>query len=200
MMKLKSSAFAQPQRAPKKSGTIEGHLNLLVRQRKAIFRDLSSIELADFWRRPAPGKWSAGEHLDHTCVLNIFCYRLLKTLWWGLSPVGRMRRSRDFPGDIENIYQQSNKFKKVGFLWPPRYDARRPLPIKAMHKRLARPHRLMENFYRSQPEDVLGNTYVWDPMIGVINYVQVLRIACHHDLHHYNAARRILGLPMLAAL
>jgi hypothetical protein len=49
---------------------VAAHLALMDEQRPRIFAELSEIWLADLWARPSRGKWSIGEHLDHTRVLN----------------------------------------------------------------------------------------------------------------------------------
>ena len=35
--------------------------------------------------------------------------------------------------------------------------------------------------------------FFWDPAIGRLSLVQVLRVGVHHDQHHYTAVRPLLG-------
>jgi hypothetical protein len=39
---------------------------------------------------------------------------------------------------------------------------------------------------------LLGHATVWDPAIGKLNLIQVLRVGAHHDEHHVETIRQLL--------
>jgi hypothetical protein len=168
-------------------------------QRGALFEALAGVPEELLWARAAPKKWSPGEHLDHTRVLNRSFRRLLTLAWpvvspWpALVPAARRRLERPYPTDIDDVYQRPNMPKWVGFLWPPKRTPSRPAPLAELERVLAEEHDAIERFYAGKPEPLLGHVALWDPAIGRLNLVQVLRVGVHHDQHHYQAVRRLLG-------
>jgi hypothetical protein len=78
----RSDPAVQPAAAAADGGTVAAHLARMHAQRGALFDALAGVSEGRLWERPAPKKWSPGEHLDHTRVLNRSFRRLL-TLAWG---------------------------------------------------------------------------------------------------------------------
>jgi hypothetical protein len=167
-------------------------------QRVALFAALAGVPEERLWARAAPKKWSPGEHLDHTRVLNRSFRRLLTLAWpvvspWpALVPAARRRLERPYPIDIDDVYQRPNMPSWVGFLWSPKRTPSRPAPLAELERALAEEHAAIESFYAGKPEPLLGHIALWDPAIGRLNLVQVLRVGVHHDQHHYQAVRRLL--------
>jgi len=173
---------------------VQSYLNLMDAQREGMFARLHDVDRPRLWERPAPGRWSAGEHLDHTRVLNRSFRRLFQAIWPMLWPVAWLRRGRDYEVRIDDVYQRPNMPTRVGVIWSPRFGPRRPAGLTALQVGLTREHVRIRRFFRDRDEDVLGNAYLWDPPIGWLNLIQALRVGIHHDQHHYRAVERILGL------
>jgi hypothetical protein len=195
----RSDPAVQPAAAAADGGTVAAHLARMHAQRGALFDALAGVSEGRLWERPAPKKWSPGEHLDHTRVLNRSFRRLLTlawpvvSLWPTLLPGARRRLERPYPTDIDDVYQRPNMPSWVGFLWPPKRTPSRPAPVAELERALAEEHGAIERFFAGKPEPLLGHVSLWDPAIGRLNLVQTLRVGVHHDQHHYEAVRRLLG-------
>ena len=178
---------------------VAAHLARMRAQRADLFEALEQMPDERLWVRPGAKKWSPGEHLDHTRVLNRSFRRLLTIAWpvvsaWpALLPPGGRRLDRPYPTDIDDVYQRSNMPSWVGFLWPPGRTPSRPASRSQLERALAEEHSAIARFYAGKAEPLLGHIAVWDPAIGRINLVQALRVVVHHDQHHYRAVRRLLG-------
>jgi hypothetical protein len=171
---------------------VDEYLERMDGQREGIFRSISGVPPERLWQRPHPKKWCAGEHLDHTRVLNR-CFRLLLSgLWPVLLPFAWLARERPAPVDIDDVYQRPDMPTRVGVLWPPRYRPHRPASLDVLYEGLAREHGNIARFFHGKEEHLLGNAVVWDPAIGRLNLIQGLRVLLHHDRHHYTAVERML--------
>lgn len=178
---------------------VAAHLARTHAQREALFEVLAGVPEDRLWVRPAPRKWSPGEHLDPTRVWHRSFRRLLTLAWpivspWPtLVPAARRRWERPYPTDIDDVYQRPSMPSWVGFLWPPRRTPARPAPLAELQQVLADEQHAIERFFASKPEPLLGHLSLWDPAIGRLSLVRVLRVGVHHDQHHYRAVRRLLG-------
>lgn len=179
---------------PTSPTVIDAYLELMYHQREVIFERFADIPDAQLWQRPKPKKWSPGEHLDHTRVLNRCFRRLLQGLWPLLWPSATLCAQRPYPTTIDDVYQRPNMPSRVGVLWPPYYRPERPASRATLHRALADEHERVARFYRGKDEQRLGNAIIWDPAIGRLNLLQALRVGIHHDQHHYSAVARILQL------
>ncbi len=167
------------------------YLELMDKQREDLFARIGDIESFQLWKRPGLDSWSMGEHLDHTRVLLRSFRHILAFLWPLLSPYGRLRRNRPYPEDIDDVYQRAGFPLKVGWLWSPRHSAKSPVPAEALHKKLMVEHQAVSDFYKAKKIDIMGNTYLYDPVVGRLNYIQALRTGVYHDEHHYQLALKI---------
>jgi hypothetical protein len=188
---------ADPATAP--SGGVVAHLARMHAQRVALFEALAGVPEEQLWVRAAPKKWSPGEHLDHTRVLNR-SFRLLLTAMWPvvspwptLLPGGRTRLERPYATEIDDVYQRPDMPAWVGFMWPPKRTPSRPASLAELERVLAEEHDAIARFFADKPEPLLGHLFFWDPAIGRLSLVQVLRVGVHHDAHHYRAVRRLVG-------
>ena len=185
--------------ADQSRGAVAAHLGRMHAQREALFDALAGVSEERLWARPVLKKWSPGEPLDHTRVLTRSFRRLLTVAWpvvspWpALLPGARRRLERPYPTDIDDVYQRPSMPSWVGFLWPPKRTPSRPASVVELERALATEHEAIERFYVGKPEPLLGHVSVWDPAIGRLSVVQVLRVGVHHDQHHYTAVRRLLG-------
>jgi hypothetical protein len=169
------------------------YLDLLDAQREAIFAELRGAKLRDaLWRRPQPQAWSMGEHLDHAAILLRSFRRLLRILWPLQAPYARLRRARPYVADIDDVYARPNFPLNVGWMWPPKYNAQRPTDLTALYAQTAVEHQAIRAFFSGKDEWTMGNFYLYDPAIGWLNMVQMLRVGVHHDEHHFQQVRQIL--------
>jgi hypothetical protein len=174
------------------SSVVTKYLNLMDVQRTELFESLVGIEPERLWERLNPKKWAPGEHIDHTRVFNQSGRRSFQVLWKMLSPIARVRGSRPYKVQIDNVYERPNMPSKVGVFWSPQYRPERPTTAENLHRLLAVEHNKIRQFYEDKEEQILGNVYLWDPPIGWLNLIQALRVGIHHDQHHYGAVRRLL--------
>ena len=80
----------------------------------------------------------------------------------------------------------------VGWLWPPRHTARRPVSLLTLGKLLEAEHRQVRTFFEGKDEGVLGNVRLYDPPIGRLNMIQALRVGVYHDAHHFRVVEQML--------
>jgi hypothetical protein len=161
-------------------------------QRRAVFEPLEGISQETLWLRPEPDEWSIGENLDHTRVLNSSTLVLLKVVWVVLLPVALLRKDQIYDVDYENVYLRPDFPMNVGWLWPPRHTAARPVSLDRLQKELCEVHGRIERFYHSRDPALLGNLPLWDPAIGSLNMIQALRVGLYHDQLHYDHIRSLL--------
>jgi len=174
------------------NGVVERYLDLLDDQRRGIQHRLAGIETDALWARPFPNKWSIGEHLDHTRVLLRDFRRLLRLLWPLLSLIARFRRDRPYQMTVDDVYERPGFPLRTGWMWRPSRRPSRPVPLEALARDLAAEHAATRAFYQGKDERLLGNARLWDPAIGRLNLIQVLRVGAFHDAHHFRLVERIL--------
>lgn len=99
---------------------------------------------------------------------------------------GRLRRKRPYATKIEDVYRNPKFPQWVGFLWTPRFNTRKPVPLETLKAELRDLHANIRQFYEGRDEDVLGNLYLFDPVFGWINLIVTLRIGIYHDQLHFD--------------
>ncbi len=171
---------------------VDSYLTLIDTQCEELFSRLEGAPPERIWERPAPKKWSPGQQLDHTRLFNRTVTWLLRLASPVIVPVARFRQHRSYETDIDDVYLRPNMPKKVGVLWSPRHSRERPISLVKLHDTLACEHLRIRRWYEGKEERLLGNAYVWDPLIGRLNLIQVLRVVAYHDEHHYKIAEHIL--------
>lgn len=167
------------------SEIVQDYLKLMDDQREAAFSALDGISDSQLWQRPAPREWSLGEILDHNYLLMASFYPVVNWLWKWFGWYGRLRRNRQYQTKIEDVYRDPKFPQWVGFLWTPRYNTRKPVPLEALKSELRDLHGRIRAFYEGRDEDVLGNLHLYDPVFGWCNLVVTLRIGIYHDQLHY---------------
>lgn len=58
---------------------------------------------------------------------------------------------------------------------------------------LVAPHRWARAFYTVRDQDVLGNIYAYDPAIGVVNLITMLKAGIDHDQLHYDDVLKMVA-------
>lgn len=163
---------------------IPTYLDLLDRHREAAFAALEGLNDAQIWQRPAPREWSIGEILDHNYLLIASFLPLVRWTWQSCGWHGRLRRRKPYAIEIDDVYRRKTFPMWVGFLWTPRHNPRKPLPLTQLQAEIRELHAKIRAFYTGKDEDVLGNLYLYDPVFGFINLIVTLRIGIYHDQLH----------------
>lgn len=168
------------------SESIENYLDLMDSQRESVFSLLDGLTDEQLWQRPAPKEWSIGEILDHNYLLMKSFYPAVTWAWRLGAWYGRLRRSRPYATKIEDVYRDPKFPQWVGFLWTPRFNTRKPVPLETLKAELRDLHARIRQLYEGKDEDVLGNLYLFDPVFGWINLIVTLRIGIYHDQLHFD--------------
>jgi hypothetical protein len=165
---------------------ISQYLDLLDSQRESVFVVLNGSTDTQLWQRPAPKEWSIGEILDHNYLLLASMHPIVQWIWKRAGWYGRARRNHPYKTEIEDLYRSSKFPQWVGFLWTPRYNTRKPVPLETLKTEIRTLHADIRKFYEGKDENVLGNLYLYDPWFGWCNLIVTLRIGIYHDQLHYD--------------
>lgn len=165
---------------------VQRYISLLDSQRESAFAVLDGLSETQIWQRPAPKEWCIGELLDHNVRLFESMLPGLHAAWAALGWFGRLRRRRPYPEEIENIYKRPSFPMWTGFLWTPKYNPKKPIPLATLKAEMESAHARTRAFYLGKDPDVLGNIYGYDPAVGVVNLVQALKVGIDHDQLHFD--------------
>lgn len=165
---------------------VSQYLDLLDAQREAVLAVLDGLPDARLWQRPAPKEWSIGEILSHTERFFSSFLPGLGLMWSGLGWYGRLRHSRSYETQIENVYRRPGFPMWTGFVWKPRHTPERPVPLAALQSEIEAAHDRVRAFYAGKNPAVLGNIHAYDPAIGVVNLITALKVGVDHDQLHYD--------------
>lgn len=168
------------------TGPVSRYLDLLDAQREIAFAALGGLTDSQLWRRPSPKEWSIGEILDHNYLLIASIYPVVQRIWKWAGWYARLRRERPYVSEIDDLYRNPKFPQWVGFLWTPRYNTRKPIPLQQLKSELRTLHSTVRRFYEGKDEDILGNLYLYDPLFGWCNLIVTLRIGVYHDQLHYD--------------
>lgn len=172
---------------------VSEYLGLMDAQREAAFAALEGLSEAQIWQRPAPKDWCIGEILDHNVRLFASVLPGLKIGWALLGWYGRLQRKRPYPTEIDNVYKRPTFPMWTGFLWKPKYNPKRPARLVVLQEATQAVHRRAQEFYEGKALDLLGNIYGYDPVIGVVNLIQTLKVGVDHDQLHYEDVIKLAG-------
>ncbi|HSR47210.1 MAG TPA: DinB family protein [Anaerolineales bacterium] len=174
------------------SGEVQSYLLLMARQRREVFSRLANLPPSDLLRRPESGAWSIGENLIHATMAAKSFLGFFRLLWPLAGFVGNLRRSRPYDPEIDDVYARPGFPLWVGWLWTPRGMDDRPQTLGNLEVEMQAVHAGMDRFFRTKEEGVLGNAPLYDPAIGLGNYIQGLRVSIHHDAHHFASVAAIV--------
>ena len=169
-------------------GVIPPFLDLMDSQRESAFSAIEGLTDSQFWQRPAPREWSIGEIFDHNYLLTASMLSAVKWMWDLMSWYGKLRRHRPYDAEINDLYRSPKFPHWVGFLWTPRFNTRKPVPLEMIKSETREIHAKVREFYESKDEAILGNSYLYDPVFGWCNLIVTLRIGIYHDQLHYEDA------------
>ena len=162
------------------------YLDLLDAQREYAFAALEGVSDSQLWQRPAPKEWSIGEILDHNYLLFSSMLPILMWTWKWNGWYGRLRQNRSYKTETADLYRSPKFPHWVGFLWTPRYNTRKPVPLQTLQEEIRELHAETRAFYQDKEEHLLGNLYLYDPWFGWCNLIITLRIGIYHDQLHYD--------------
>jgi len=169
-----------------KSQILSEYLDLMDSQRESAFIILGGLMDSQLWQRPAPNEWSVGEILDHNYLLMASFYPAVQWMWRSLGWYGRSKRHRPYATEIEDLYRSPKFPHWVGFMWTPRFNPRKPVPLEKLKTEIRELHGKIRTFYDDKDEDLLGNLYLFDPLFGWCNLIVTLRIGIYHDQLHFD--------------
>jgi hypothetical protein len=165
---------------------VDTYLDLLDSQRETVFSSLVGLREQQIWQRPSPGEWSIGEILNHNYLLFASTMPYVRFAWryWGW--YGLRRKDRPYKTEIPDLYRTGKFPMWVGFLWKPRYNAKKTVSLVHLQKELRDLHREVRVFYAGKDEALLGNVYLYDPYFGCLNLILTLRLGIYHDQLHFD--------------
>ena len=168
------------------SKTLSEHFTRLYAQRRPIYAALEPLALDSLWRRPQSGKWSLGETLQHlTKMMRLFRWAVAVALFFE-RPFARARRSRSYPTHSRDLF--TGRALRAPFLIRPSTPVR-PLSrvevVSLLEKETEQLARMLEN----EEEGVLGHVWMWDPVMGWQNLLQVVDLLAIHESHHFHILR-----------
>lgn len=155
-------------------------------QGEDILSQLAGLTDAPLWQRPAPKEWSIGEILDHNLMVFSSFFPMVKGMWQWFGWYGCLRRNRPYQTEVVDLYRDPKFPQWVGFLWTPKYNPRKPVPLEQLKTELRDLHSNVRKFYEGKDEDVLGNLFLYDPLFGWCNLIVTLRIGIYHDQLHFD--------------
>lgn len=168
------------------ASVVNEYLGLLDVQREFAFAALAGLDDSQLWQRPIPREWSIGEILDHNYLLSMSFLPIVKWIWKFGAWYGRLRRSRPYKTEVNDLYRDPRFPNWVGFLWIPRYKKHKPVSLAVLQAETENLHTQIHEFYDNKDEDVLGNLHLYDPIFGWCNLIVTLRICIYHDQLHYD--------------
>ena len=166
-------------------------LDSLDQQREKAFRSLDGLDESRIWQRPITKDWCIGEILDHTRALNSSFLPLLGAAWFFGRPVAHFRRNKPYTTEIDDVYRRPNFPMNVGWIWPPKYTPKKPVPSALIRKKIQEVHQKYRLFYTAKDPNLLGHIHLYDPLLGRLNLILVLRVCLYHDQLHYQDATRM---------
>lgn len=165
---------------------VDTYLDLLDAQREAAFAALDAVSDEQIWQRPAPKEWCIGEILNHNTLVIASILPFVRFAWWAFRWWGRLRRGRPYQTDTHDVYREETFPMWVGFVWTPRHNPRRPVPLEQLKAETRGLHQQVRDFYTGKDEAVLGHVSLYDPLIGSLNLIVCLRVGLYHDQLHYD--------------
>lgn len=172
---------------------VETYLDLLDSQRETAFNALNGISDSQLWRPPAPKEWSIGQLLNHNYLLVASTIPYVKVAWKYFHKRGERYRRRPYQTEIGDVYREPKFPMWVGFLWKPKYSAKKPVTFEKIKDEIRALHSEVRVFYFGKDEDVLGNVHLYDPLFGWINLIVTLRIGIYHDQLHFDDMIKLAG-------
>lgn len=173
------------------NSVIEEYLKLMDQQRETCFKVLERLSEAQIWESSRKGEWCIGEILDHTRAVNASFLPMVRGAWFFGRGMAAFQRTKPYPTSIDDVYHRPNFPMNVGWIWPPRHTPNKPAPLDELEASLAKVHATYREFFSGKEEALLGHIHLFDPAIGRLNLIQVLRVGLYHDQLHFDDVIRL---------
>lgn len=173
------------------SNIIVTYLDLMDSQRLMAFKSLQNLDDRIIWLRPFNREWSIGEILDHTRAVNASFLWFSRFFWRIGNLIARRQREKPYETQIDDVYKRPDFPVHVGWLWPSKYSPSNPASYTELKRSLTAQHKLARAFFEPKHPDLLGHVRLYDPAVGRINLIQVLRVGIYHDQHHYGDVSKL---------
>ena len=160
------------------------YLEMMDQQREQLFQIVNELEDRLLWQRPTSDQWSIGENLDHLRVINTSTLTLIKITWLFLLPLAKLRYDHPYETEIDNVYKRPGFPLHTGWIWSPKHTPRKPTSLKVLKDNLVKTHQEIRNFFSGKDADYLGHVSLYDPVMGWLNLIKVLRVGIYHDKLH----------------
>lgn len=176
-----------------RSKSIAEHFQLLQKQREDFFED-EQVQFKDLWTRPLAEKWSVGESLYHL-LLMLKVFRRFSVVYIPImKPVAAMRKNKQYPTTIHDIYQAYTEKHQRGMSAPPFVKppekVRGTYTLEELQQMLRNEtHKLMKMTSNIE-EYTAGNIYYFDPMAGNPNLIQSIHLLAIHEQHHFKLVKK----------
>ena len=162
-------------------------LSRLLEQRQFLYRKDLRITSEALWSRPEPGRWSIGETLQHLTKMARLFRRLSAAALVLQRPLARLREHRPYATRSQDIFARAAL--PAPFLVRPRRPRGTPT-LEEVLQALERETALLQNGLECEKEAILGHTWLWDPVMGAQNLLQVVDLLVIHEEHHFRIAKR----------
>ncbi len=160
--------------------------------RAALLGEVRGLGDAQVSFRPAPGRWSIGEILDHVCLSERSIARTLSRVLQQAAGLGQIGQpgSLEVPEhriDLESFNRAAGAPESV-----------LPSPDRPLERVLSELEesrfRLLEVAKRAEGR-VVGNVTLPHFQLGQLNFYQWLSVEAEHEAKHLNQIRRIKADP-----
>ena len=169
-----------------RSDTLREHFSRMEAQRQPVHDALITLPPDTLWDRPSDDRWSMGETLQHVCKMMRLFRRAAAVALLVERPFAYARRRRPYPTRSRDLF--SGRAMRAPRLIQPDRPARPSSPAVvwgALHQETQRLSRRLSD----EDERVLGHTWLWDPVMGRQNLLQVVDLLAIHEAHHFQIMR-----------
>ena len=156
-------------------------------QRQPIQVAAEALSPEAVWARPEAERWSIGENLQHLKKMMGLFRRVSRVALVMERPLARVRHGRPFPIQARNVF--SGRARRAPFPIRPRRPATAQTSTALMQDLERETHELMR-LLRGEEEAVLGHVWLWDPVMGRQNLIQVVHLLALPEEHHFDILRR----------
>ncbi|HZG77335.1 MAG TPA: DinB family protein [Paenibacillus sp.] len=147
----------------------------------------------DLWRGTSDGKWSIGEHLLHLYKMMQFFRLWIRAFGVVQRPVAKLLAQRPYAVGTPDLFARARaegRPLKAPFVIAPTWPRGKPRPtLEELERMLESERSALERMASSTDDRILGHTYLWDPVMGMLNAIQVVELLAHHERHHHSFIR-----------
>jgi hypothetical protein len=162
------------------------HLATLARQRRPILEAVEPLSPAVLWARPRPESWSIGETLQHLARMMRLFRRFAAAALPLERPLARVLRRRPYATCSRDLF--SGRSRSAPRPLRPQAPTE-PTPPVVVVGELERETASLARLLVDEDEGVLGHVWLWDPVMGRQNMLQIVDLLGIHEAHHFRILR-----------